>query len=413
MNPPLTPHPSPLRGEGSKVLLSRRLSDARELMPRGILTHSTTGLKFFTGYSYATLYDWDQYFEAIACFYFGWPVEYALNGVHIFLDSRDRRTGFITRCVPTGLEGEKSEHVKPFLGQLCCMIGSYTGRWDFLTEELFAGLTQYLDYWLTTKDPQNIGLSVWDSGPHTGMDNQQERAGFWKACFAAGVDLNCFLVRELRAQAHLAEKLNKFDVAAVRRAQAEQRAESVRTQLWDDQRGYFYDLDIRTGKHVPVTSSSGFSALWAGVATPAQARRMVSEHLLNPAEFWRAHPIPSLAATEPGYSEERLYSDVGCNWRACTWIPVNYYTCQGLRQYGYHDVASILAERTVRLIDEAGLREWYTSDTGRGQGLDPFWGWSVTGLFLPFEEEAGFDPTTLPADGDGWPRVSALAQQMV
>jgi len=53
--------------------LRKNLSDVQSLMERGVLVEPDTGLAYFTGYSYKTLYDWDQYFEAIVQIYMGWP----------------------------------------------------------------------------------------------------------------------------------------------------------------------------------------------------------------------------------------------------------------------------------------------------------------------------------------------------
>ena len=33
---------------------------------KGVFTNLETGKQYYTGYEYATLYDWDQYFETIA-----------------------------------------------------------------------------------------------------------------------------------------------------------------------------------------------------------------------------------------------------------------------------------------------------------------------------------------------------------
>ena len=53
--------------------LRKNLSDVQSLMERGIVIEPDTGRTYFTGYSYKTLYDWDQYFEAIVQIYMGWP----------------------------------------------------------------------------------------------------------------------------------------------------------------------------------------------------------------------------------------------------------------------------------------------------------------------------------------------------
>ena len=74
--------------------LRTRLSEVQSLMERGILVEPDTGRTYFTGYSYKTLYDWDQYFEAIGQIYMGWPTDYIRNGVTIFLDHQ-RESGLI------------------------------------------------------------------------------------------------------------------------------------------------------------------------------------------------------------------------------------------------------------------------------------------------------------------------------
>lgn len=80
-----------------------------------------TGKQYYTGYEYATLYDWDQFFETIIQLYLGWETTYARNGVEIFLDIQ-KENGYIQRS-SKGCEEQLSEHVKPFQAQislLCC-----------------------------------------------------------------------------------------------------------------------------------------------------------------------------------------------------------------------------------------------------------------------------------------------------
>ena len=42
----------------------------------------------------------------------------------------------------------------------------------------FRRLQRYLEYWLVEMDTNVNGLSEWMSAPHTGMENQHERAGW-------------------------------------------------------------------------------------------------------------------------------------------------------------------------------------------------------------------------------------------
>lgn len=386
---------------------------ARQLMKKGILQEPKTGLPFFTGYAYKTLYDWDQYFEAVPQLYFQWSPEYILNAIRIFLSRQNGETGFIPRCVRLQTEiidpadevsqQEQGEMVKPFLAQMGVLLLNAEQDRNWLTPQLFDGLQKYVNHWLEDRDIAKIGLAVWRSAPHTGCDNQHERAGYWQDDFCAGVDLNAYLVRECRALGLLAEALDDNQVAAHWQERADTLTHNMQEKLWNAERGFFLDLDIRDQKPLPVLYSAAFSVLWAHVATPAQAERMVREHLLNADEFFTNWRLPSLAAKEKGYTEDGMPGDLGCHWRANVWAPVNYYTVHGLQNYGYKREAMDLAENTLNLIQKEGLREYYTSETGKGCGLDPFWGWTITALFLKMEIEQSFDPTLLTlANQDGW-----------
>lgn len=393
------------------------LTEEEALMRRGIFTDADTGRDYFTGYAYKTLYDWDQYFEAIVQIYMGWPSTYIKNGVTIFLDHQ-QASGLISRSVPSN-DYHDPEHVKPFLAQIAVMVARVYGEIDWiLNDHAFPRFQRYLDYWLEAMDGNGDGLSEWMSAPHTGMDNQHERAGYWLDRFSEGVDLNSYLVRELRAFAYLAARYGKPALAAAYAEKAEARAARMRELLWDDADGFFYDGNARAGttlksrkagwaaamnqsdeRLIRVKSVAAFTALWAGVATPEQARRMVVEHLFNPREFWSPYPVAALARSERWYSRDHLPSDLGCSWRANVWIPTNYIIYRGLRRYGYRDLASIVARYTHDLVQASGNREYYDAETGEGCGLDPFWGWSLLAHFLPYEEATDFDVTAVTRAG--------------
>lgn len=226
------------------------------------------------------------------------------------------------------------------------------------------------------------------------MDNQHERAGYWYDCFDEGVDLNCYIVRECRAMAKIAAVKGYPDDEKYFNDMADTVTKAVQS-MWVEEDGLFYDRNEKTGDFLKVKYAGIFAAMWAGIATKEQAERMVKEHLLNKDEFWRPFPVSVYSATEPGYTENYMPGDLGCSWRANTWIPINYYIFEGLRDYGYHDVAKKLSNITYDMVKKIGDREYYTSESCKGCGLDPFWGWSLLAYFMPYEQETGFDPTKL------------------
>ncbi len=140
------------------VILRKQLVDVETLMRKGILCDLDTGKDYFTGYSYRTLYDWDQYFESIVEIYMGWPSDYIKNGVTIFLDHQ-KDSGLISRSVPSN-DYHDPEHVKPFLSQIAMLV--YKAYWELdwiSSENYFCKLKRYLDYWLVEMDTNHNGLS--------------------------------------------------------------------------------------------------------------------------------------------------------------------------------------------------------------------------------------------------------------
>jgi hypothetical protein len=49
-------------------------------------------------------------------------------------------------------------------------------------------------------------------------------------------------------------------------------------------------------------------------------------------------------------------------------------------------------------------REYYDSDTGKGNGMNPFWGWSSLAYVMPLDLVEQYDPTQL--DGPVKPLIA-------
>ena len=283
-------------------------------------------------------------------------------------------------------------HFKPFLAQIALLGCRQTGDTRWLQGKYYERLKKYLDYWFWFCDFDRNGLSVWDSADHSWMDNQDRRAGALYAMAVEGVDLNCYLVRELQALAVLAGKLGRPDDQAEFKERAARLISLINAVFWDEQNGFYYDRHERKGELVRVKTVVGFIPLWLGIVPPERAERLVKEHLLNPAEFWLPYPLATDAKTEPDYYQERKGDE--CNWRGTAWIPTNYMVFHGLLKQRYGEVAEELAYRTFEMVlSEADTREYYNAETGVGQGLNPFWGWSTLGYLMPLEYELGYDPT--------------------
>jgi len=312
-------------------------------------------------------------------------------------------SGFVSRTLKVP---RPKQHFKPFLAQIALLGSRQTTDYTWLLEEInpdkyyypvkvsyYERLRRYIDYWFWYQDFDKNGLPVWNSSDHSGMDNQITRAGAMNAFTIEGVDLACYLYRELKAMELIASKLGFTKDSKEFGEKSDKLAATINKVFWDDKDKFYYDRHERTGQLVKVKSVAGFMPLFIGIAAKDRAESLVKLHLLNKNEFWLSYPVASYAKTEPDYSQQD--GDGGsCNWLGTTWIPTNYMVFHGLIQYGYNDIAKELAKKTFEMVlkNNDVTREYYNAETGSGLGLKPFWGWSTLGYMMPLELELNFNP---------------------
>lgn len=366
----------------------------RDIAEKGLHDFPGGGGKLLTGYAYGEYYDWDLYFENLYLSYYGVGT-YNFTNFKVFLD-RQQADGFVSRTL--GITYPRpTQMFKPFLAQIA-VLGSKQNKDDYewLRGRYYERLQKYLDRWFAY-DKDHNGLPVWNSSDASGMDNQISRSGDVESYWDEGVDLACYLHRELEAMEVIAAKLGNERDRKMYADRAGKLALAINRVFWDEQDGFYYDRNERTGKPIKVKSAAGFLPLWAGVASPAQAQKLVHKHLLNEHEFWAQFPVASYARTEPDFYEGSRSGE--CNWRGPTWIPINFVIFEGLMRYGFKDVARELAIRTLTLAlnQNPATREYYDSDTGKGNGMNPFWGWSSLAYVMPLNFVNQYDPTDLHA----------------
>ncbi len=379
------------RAEIQQSLPDRLNQLNRDIVAHGLRSFPGSREKLLTGYAFGEFFDWDLYFENIYLSYYG-VSKYDFTNMKVFL-ARQKPDGFIARTL--GVKYPRPRQMfKPFLAQLAVLGSQQTGSYEWLRGENYIRLQKYLAHWFTY-DADHNGLPVWNSSDASGMDNQLSRAGGLNSYYDEGVDLACYLYRELQAMAIISGKLGMAKEQAEYTAHAERLKNLINTVFWDNKDGFYFDRDQRTGRRIRVKSVAGFFPLWAGVASQQQANRLVHEHLLNPKEFWTAYPVPTYALTEPDFYEGSRHGEA--NWCGNTWIPANFMIFLGLMHYGFYKEARKLADRSYRMAldNNPVTREYYDSKTGQGYGLNPFWGWSSLAYIMPLEYKLRYDPTDL------------------
>jgi neutral trehalase len=170
-----------------------------------------------------------------------------------------------------------------------------------------------------------------------------------------------------------------IEVLAMRRAKAEEGLSC----LWNEEDGIYENLDLVTGKWVRHLTPMNFFALYSDTVTDEQKKRMMEEHLLNPAEFWGDYVIPSVSRRDYAFYEQHY-------WRGRIWAPLNYLVYKALKAAGLMKEAKLLGEKSAQLF----LKEWnehrhvhenYSAVDGMGcsaRQSDAFYHWGALLAFM-------------------------------
>jgi hypothetical protein len=156
----------------------------------------------------------------------------------------------------------------------------------------------------------------------------------------------------------------------------------VRQLLWNEQDGIFENRywDGRFSKRLSPTN---FYPLLAGIATTAQAKRMVREHLLNSEEFWGKYVIPTISRNDPAFQDQYY-------WRGDIWGPTNYLVYQAIKRYGEDEVALEFAEKSYDLFMEDWQAHQRTNEQyyawGGSAGGDVHYTWGALLCLIGMEQ---------------------------
>jgi alpha,alpha-trehalase len=173
----------------------------------------------------------------------------------------------------------------------------------------------------------------------------------------APVCLNSLLYKTEKDMEHISELLDKHSEARTWHERAEARKKNMVKYLWDDANGFFFDYDFRNGTRSTYRYLTTYYPLWAGLATPEQAKALVK----NLSVFEQAGGL----AMSPEYT--------GVQWDyPYGWAPVQMLAIEGLRRYGFRDDADRLSSKFLATVVEnfardGTIREKYNVVTGSSE----------------------------------------------
>lgn len=256
-------------------------------------------------------------------------------------------------------------------------------------EEMFDKLYAYHKWWYSHRDHDGNGVCEYGSTDGTllaacwesGMDNGVRFDGAvmlknttdssW-SMNQENICLNSFLYAEKGYLAEMATLLGKQELAAQLTAEGEKLKEHIQTKMYDAQSGFFYDTRLETGEFVKVMGAECWLPLWAGVATPEQAKSVLGK-MMDPAKFNSTVPLGTLNISHPDLRPTRGY------WRGPVWIDQVYFGIIGLRNYGFAAEADMLMAKYIEnaqgLLTDGPIHENYNPLTGETLNC-PNFGWS-------------------------------------
>jgi len=355
----------------------------------------------YDGWGGYVLFEWDTFFNALLASIEDWEVAEA--NIRAILSEATPRG-----AVPNyaSARGASSDRAQPPVGAYLTWKVYLRCRDLSLLRWAYPRLKRFHEWWFKARDGNGDGLLEWGSDPigadgsrHTlqaakfesGLDNSPmyDEAEFVEernTMNLIDVGLNSLYALDALSLAKIARELNLMEDAEKFLREYEEVRERINRVLWCEEEGLYLNR-FWDGRFSKRKSPTCFYPLVAGIPDRRRAERMVKEHLLNPSEFWGEFVIPSISRDDPAFRDNNY-------WRGRIWGPMNFLVYEGLKQYGFDEVAYDFALRSVKLF----MREWlgethyhenYNAETGEGDDVpnsDPFYSWGALLALIGVQE---------------------------
>jgi hypothetical protein len=319
--------------------------------------------------SYEGFWVWDSAFQALG--FAEWDLELAKDNVRLMLNNQDHEGG-LPMLHP---DAKVASANPPLLSWVVMEIYEKDRSVDpdnanVFLNEVYEKLVKWNRWWFRHRDKNGNGLAEWGDNLESGWDdsprwdNDDGQAG-WDNNFGStryeAVDLNAYLVKDLRCLARMADALGRADEKDRWVKDADELARLVVEVLYDPQDNLFYDTNYATGERRKLLTPASFLPLWAGVPLPeGRAREMIEAYLLSAEHFFGDHPFPTVSYKEP----EHDASGQSGYWRGPVWLNVAYFMVEVLAWHGYRREAQKGSARILEMVRRAGIHENYHARTG-------------------------------------------------
>ena len=216
---------------------------------------------------------------------------------------------------------------------------------------------------------------------------QNDEFGSIQTTQVVPVDLNSLLYKLELVLAHSYAVAGRSDDADSMTDSAEIRRELIRNYFYNEQAGFFVDLNLPDFSHRPVLSLAGLFPLYANAATPEQACSVAA---VTDKKFLRQGGW----VTSLSYSSQQWDAPNG-------WAPLQWVCYQGLKNYGFDQSAEEGARKwidnnlmvyraTGKLLEKYNVEELGSLATGGEYAVQHGFGWT-NGVLIKLMNELGLD----------------------
>ncbi|MBR4206580.1 MAG: hypothetical protein IKQ92_13990 [Clostridia bacterium] len=255
---------------------------------------------------------------------------------------------------------------------------------DTLTE-IYFWLEKWTNWWMKECDTDGDGIPDYPQGCDSGWDNSTL---FDIGYYLESPDLPAFLILQMRALAHLADKLTAWPVVTgkpweARRdewlAEADALLERFLAHSWNGER-FVAKLSGSHRYEEEPTSLLSLMPLVLGDLLPKEIRDKLAAVLER--DFLTENGFATEMPASPKYESDGY-------WRGPIWAPSTYLLVDGLRRGGYHELAEKAARRYTEMSCRKAKGNYENFDALTGKGWRaPGYTWSAS-VYLLLQKEFG------------------------
>jgi len=162
----------------------------------------------------------------------------------------------------------------------------------------------------------------------------------------ASIDIMSFSYSARDTLSQICEITGNSDRAKAWALKAMEVQTKIKNYLWSEEVGACLDRD-RYHKVMPTLIHNSLRAMYWNSLTQDMADRFVTEHLLNPKEFWTPMPLPSVAVNDP------LFRNVTTNnWSGQAEALTYQRAIRALELYDYDRIVPLLGRKLFEAIGE-------------------------------------------------------------